>query len=98
MSSNTAFMHVSRTMANASRIGTPELMRVPRVRMVRATMVFSINWPMIGTYKYTLSSNQLPVLLRRINFIVNQYASGNSGMTYQYFTVQRDTSMSNWGT
>ena len=41
-------VHVSRTMFKASRIGTPELMSVPRVRMVRATIVFSMMPPMIG--------------------------------------------------
>ncbi len=48
MASKTAFMHVSRTIDRASRMGTPELISVPSVRVVRATTVFSMMLPMIG--------------------------------------------------
>ena len=36
-------------MLNASRIGTPLDTSVPSVRMVRATIVFSMIMPMTGT-------------------------------------------------
>ena len=48
MFSKTALPLVSRTMFRASRIGTPLATSVPSVRVVRATMVFSMIWPKIG--------------------------------------------------
>ena len=50
MRSKTALVHVSRTMLSASRIGTPEATSVPSVRIVRATIVFSISCPTIGIH------------------------------------------------
>src|SRR4030065_192560 len=48
MFSKTALPDVSRVMCRPSRIGTPLATRVPRVRVVRATMFFSTSWPKIG--------------------------------------------------
>ncbi len=44
-----ALPDVSRVMFRASRIGTPLDTSVPKVRVVRATMFFSIICPKIGT-------------------------------------------------
>src|SRR5438552_1410086 len=75
-------------------MGTPEAIRVPSVRMVRATMLFSIKVPMTGMNSLSLSRMYPPVRLSRINLNVSQMATGMSGMTYQYLTNQRDTEMS----
>ena len=56
MRSNTALLAVSLTMASDSRIGTPEAISVPSVRIVRATIVFSTRFPTIGIHKIILSS------------------------------------------
>ena len=53
--SNTALPEVSRVMFSASRIGTPLETSVPRVRVVRATMFFSTNWPKIGIFSMNMS-------------------------------------------
>src|SRR5271168_798784 len=94
MRSKTALVHVSRTMDSASRMGTPELTRVPSVRMVRATIVFSIRPPMIGIQRYMRSRAYDPVLLSRMSLISNQKQSGNNGRLYQYWANQRDVDMS----
>ena len=48
---NTQFPEVSLVIWRASRIGTPLATSVPSVRIVRATMFFSTNWPKIGIFK-----------------------------------------------
>ncbi len=53
--SNTALPDVSRVMFRASRIGTPLETSVPRVRVVRARMFFSTNWPKIGILSMNMS-------------------------------------------
>src|SRR5437879_2824299 len=88
------FMAVSRTIERASRMGTPEAMSVPSVRMVRATMLFSISEPMTGMYSLSLSRMYAPVRLSRIRLNVSQMATGISGMMYQYLTNQREVAIS----
>src|SRR5947209_9492852 len=88
------FMAVSRTIESASRIGTPEEMSVPRVRMVRATMLFSMSEPMTGMYSFSLSRMYAPVLFRRMSLNVSQIETGTSGITYQYFTNHREVAIS----
>jgi hypothetical protein len=43
-----------------SRIGTPEEMRVERVRQNRATAIFCIRIPKIGALRTTLSTTRRP--------------------------------------
>ena len=87
-------MAVSRTIDRASRIGTPELISVPSVRMVRATIVFSMIMPATGILSLILSRMYAPDLFRRISLSVSQMAIGISGMTYQYLTNQREAAIS----
>src|SRR4051794_6914773 len=86
-------MAVSRTIDKASRIGTPELMRVPSVRMVRATIVFSTIMPMTGSLSFILSRMYAPDRLSLISFRLTTMAIGMIGITYQYFTNQREAEM-----
>src|SRR5262245_7482878 len=86
-------MAVSRTIDKASRIGTPDAIRVPSVRMVRATMVFSTIIPMTGILSLILSRMYAPDLLSRISLNVTVIAIGMIGMMYQYFTNARDTAI-----
>src|SRR5262245_19276043 len=61
--------------------------------MVRATIVFSTIMPATGTLSLTLSRMYAPDLLRRISLNVTMMPIGNTGMTYQYFTNQRDVAI-----
>src|SRR5947207_10058166 len=87
------FIDVSRTMAKASKIGTPELMRVPRVRVVRATIDFSEIMPATGILSLILSRMYDPVLFMRTSLKNSQMPTGNRGSTYQYFTNHLDVEM-----
>ena len=46
----------------------------PLTRMVRATILFSMSWPMTGMYSLSLSRMYAPVRLRRISLNVSQIA------------------------
>src|SRR6187431_281168 len=94
ISSNTMFIAVSRTMASDSRIGTPDAIRVPSVRIVRATVDFSTIMPETGILSLILSRMYAPVRFMRMSFSVSQMATGISGSTYQYFTNHFDVEMS----
>ena len=52
------------TISRASRIGTPDDSRVPRVRVKRATAIFCITGPTSGILSMTRSIVILPVLVR----------------------------------
>src|ERR1700677_5144155 len=86
-------MHVSRTIDRASRGGTPELISVPSVRMVRAMIVFCTMPPEMGMVSLIQSSMYAPRRLRRISLRMSQMAIGTSGMMYQNLTKDRDVSM-----
>ncbi len=49
---------------------------------------------MTGMYSLIWSRMYAPVLFRRISLSVSQMATGTSGITYQYFTNQREMAMS----
>ena len=54
-SSSTALPEVRAVMARPSRMGTPEVIRVPRVRVKRATAIFLSSIPMTGACNRILS-------------------------------------------
>ena len=54
-SSSTALPEVLAVMLKPSRIGTPEVIRVPRVRVKRATAIFLQQHPMNGMCSSILS-------------------------------------------
>ena len=70
---------VSLVMFRASRIGTPLATSVPRVRVVRATMFFSTNWPKIGIFRMNRSQPMRPGLNLRISLIEQPDAERNAG-------------------
>ena len=70
-------------MCRASRIGTPLATSVPRVRMVRATMFFSTNWPKIGTFRANRSQPIRPAANFRKSLTNSQKPMGMAGMRYQ---------------
>ncbi len=60
-------------------MGTPLATRVPRVRVVRATMFFSTNWPKIGIFRMNMSQPMRPAGNLRISLMNSQMADGNAG-------------------
>ena len=54
-SSSTALPEVRAVMAKPSRIGTPEVISVPRVRVKRATAILRSSDPMTGIFSSILS-------------------------------------------
>ena len=78
-----ALPDVSFVMCSASRIGTPLVTRVPRVRVVRATMFFSTSWPKMGIFRMNRSQPIRPAENLRISFTISQIAVGMPGSRYQ---------------
>ena len=70
-------------MCKASKMGTPLATRVPRVRVVRATMFFSTNWPKIGNFRMKRSQPIRPAENLRINLMNSQIVMGMPGRRYQ---------------
>ena len=81
--SNMALPDVSRVMFSASRIGTPLATSVPSVRVVRATIFFSIKLPKIGILMMNRSQPMRPCLNLRISLTVSQIVIGMPGIKYQ---------------
>ena len=69
-------------MASASRIGTPELMSVPSVRMVRATIVFSTAGRLTGTLR-SIVENVRPRFIEPNEFERDDDGEGTIGTIYQ---------------
>src|SRR5262245_35212124 len=93
MRSKTTFVDVSFTIVRASKIGTPELINVPNVLVVRATTVFSMMPPMTGILSFTQSMMKAPVRCSRISFKSNHQVIGKIGKRYQYFTNHSDVAI-----
>ena len=70
-------------MFRASRIGTPLATSVPSVRVVRATMFFSMIWPKIGILSMNISQPMRPALNLRISLTNSQKQIGMPGIRYQ---------------
>ena len=70
-------------MCRASRMGTPLATRVPRVRVVRATMFFSTKGPKMGIFSRNMSQPVRPALNLRISLMVSQMDKGMPGNRYQ---------------
>ena len=75
-----ALPDVSRVMFNASKIGTPEVTSVPKVRVVRAKMFFSINPPNSGIFIMNWSNPIRPCLNLRIILPTSQQQIGNKNI------------------
>lgn len=75
-------------MISASRMGTPDAMSVPRVRAVRATVLFSMIFPRTGMRSESQSTTYAPRLNLRISFRVTTRAIGIVGSRYQKSTIQ----------
>src|SRR5262245_23023764 len=74
-------------MSRASRMGTPEAIRVPSVRAVRATMLFSRIFPKSGILRAILSQMKAPVLFFLTILMNNQMPNGTVGIRYQYLAI-----------
>ncbi len=70
-------------MFRASRIGTPLATSVPSVRVVRATVFFSMIWPKTGILSMNRSQPMRPILNLRISLTNSQTQMGMTGMRYQ---------------
>ena len=70
-------------MCRASRIGTPLATRVPRVRMVRATMFFSTSGPKMGIFRMNRSQPIRPARNLRNSLMNSQMPMGMPGSRYQ---------------
>ncbi len=79
-SSNIALPAVSRVMLSASRIGTPEVIKVPKVRVVRARMFFSTKAPKIGILSMNRSQPMRPGLNLRISLTTATMEIGMTGI------------------
>src|SRR5689334_424272 len=74
-------------MSRASRMGTPDAMSVPRVRAVRATMLFSRIFPNRGILSEILSTMKAPVLFFLTILTNSHMPKGTVGSRYQYLAI-----------
>ena len=74
---------VSRQMIRLSRIGTPDATSVPKVRMVRATITFSMIPPKTGSRSFIQSTAYLPRLNFLISLTITTNAIGARGIDHQ---------------
>ncbi len=59
--STTRLPEARAVMRRPSRIGTPEAMRVPSVRVKRATAILRMSMPTTGTFNMKVSMTMLPL-------------------------------------
>ena len=81
--SNMALPEVSRVMFSASRIGTPLATSVPSVRVLRAMVFFSTNWPKTGTLRMNKSQPWRPYSNFRNSLTISQMPIGIDGIRNQ---------------